>query len=52
MGCACKGRKSTNYVWTSAEVNPETGTYDKVVYTSLIQAKAKVMRAGGSYLPQ
>lgn len=46
MGCACKGRKSTQYVWKS-----DDGT-DSVVYPTEIQAKAKVIRAGGSYEPQ
>lgn len=43
MACSCKGRKSTQYVWTSAD-GKETS-----VYPSEIQAKAKTMRAGGTY---
>ncbi len=46
MTCACKGRKRTNYIWTSAD-----GT-QTAVYTSEIQAKAKRMREGGSYTSQ
>lgn len=44
MACSCKGRKSTKYVWTD-------GT-NTVIYDSEIQAKAKVLRKGGSYKPQ
>lgn len=39
--CACKGKKNTKYVWTD-------GTYT-VVYNTEIEAKAKVLRKGGSY---
>lgn len=46
MACACKGRKTTQYVWTS-----EDGT-QQMTYTTEIQAKAKVIRAGGSYAPK
>lgn len=46
MACACNGRTSTTYLWTS-----EDGTYS-VIYDSEIQAKAKVQRAGGSYTAQ
>jgi hypothetical protein len=46
MACACKGRKSTKYVWTSDDGS------SSVTYPSEIQAKAKVLRVGGSYKPQ
>ena len=46
MTCACKGRVRRNYVWTSADKT------ETVTYTSEIQAKAKVMRQGGSYTAQ
>lgn len=47
MGCSCKKRgQATKYVWTSAD-----GEHT-VVYDTLIQAKAKVHRKGGSYQPQ
>lgn len=42
MPCACKGRKSNaKYEWTD-------GT-NTVVYNTEIEAKAKVLRKGGSY---
>jgi hypothetical protein len=42
MPCACRGRKSAyKYVWTD-------GT-DTVTYNTEIEAKAKVLRKGGSY---
>lgn len=41
MACACKGRRSKQYIWTD-------GT-DTVIYSTEIEAKAKVMRKGGSY---
>lgn len=44
MGCACKNRKKTKFVWTDGE--------NTVVYDTEIQAKAKVIRKGGSYRPQ
>lgn len=46
MACACTKRGSTQYVWTSADGS------ETVVYTSEIQAKAKVLRVGGSYQPK
>lgn len=41
MACACKGRKKATYVWTD-------GT-DTVTYYTEVEAKAKVIRKGGSY---
>lgn len=41
MGCGCKKVATSQYVWTN-------GT-DEIVYTTEIQAKAKVMRSGGTY---
>lgn len=44
MACACQNRKkATKYEWTD-------GT-NVVVYDTEIQAKAKVIRKGGSYRP-
>ena len=44
MGCACKkGKNQTQYVWTSDDGETQ------VVYPSLMQAKAKVARKGGSF---
>jgi hypothetical protein len=43
MGCACTKRAEYQYVWTS-EDGQET-----MSYPTEIQAKAKVIRAGGSY---
>lgn len=45
MACACKGRSKTKYIWTSAD-KTETMTY-----STEIEAKAKVLRKGGSYKP-
>lgn len=45
MACACKNRRNTKYLWTSAD-----GT-EKVEYSTQMEAKAKVMRKGGSYKP-
>lgn len=50
MACACKGRKVERFLWI-----PEGGSVDgenTVVYPSEIQAKAKVMRKGGTYIRQ
>lgn len=46
MACSCKPRKSTVYVWTSAD-----GSIT-MEYPSEITAKAKVLRKGGSYAPK
>lgn len=43
MACSCTKRKAVEYVWTD-------GT-DTVTYPTEIQAKAKVLRKGGSYKP-
>jgi acetyl-CoA carboxylase beta subunit len=45
MACACKNRSTSKYVWTSAD-GSETMTYN-----TEIEAKAKVLRKGGSYKP-
>lgn len=44
MGCACKKRSTTQYVWTDGKTT--------VVYDSEMAAKAKVIRKGGSYQPK
>lgn len=45
MACGCSKRKApSSYVWTSPD-----GT-ETVTYSSLLQAKAKVQRKGGSYV--
>lgn len=43
MACACKGRSKSKFIWTSAD-----GT-ETMTYNSEIEAKAKVLRKGGSY---
>jgi len=43
MACACKGRKKATYVWTSAD-----GVVT-MTYNTELEAKAKVMRKGGTY---
>lgn len=45
MACACKGRKKSKYEWTSADGQTT------MVYNTEIEAKAKVLRQGGSYKP-
>lgn len=47
MACACKNRAKTKYLWTP----PEGSDLEPVIYDSLIVAKAKVQRKGGSYQP-
>lgn len=47
MACACKGRRSQKYLWTGT-VNGETVTQE---YSTELEAKAKVLRKGGSYKP-
>lgn len=42
MACACKGRKKAIFVWTDGKKT--------VTYGSEIEAKAKVIRKGGSYV--
>lgn len=44
MGCSCRGRSQVEYVWTS-----DDGAV-KMTYDSEVQAKAKVLRKGGSYV--
>ena len=41
MACSCKGKATTKFRWTD-------GT-SVVIYDFEIQAKAKVLRKGGSY---
>lgn len=41
MACSCTKRKTAKFVWTD-------GT-DTVVYNTEIEAKAKVLRKGGTY---
>lgn len=44
MACSCRGRKDVKWVWTS-EDGQTTMEYDREV-----QARAKVLRKGGSYV--
>lgn len=42
MGCACrKGARAAQYVWTDGQTT--------IVYSTEIQARAKVLRSGGTY---
>lgn len=43
MACACRGRKKAKYEWTDGMTT--------VIYNTEIEAKAKVLRKGGSYKP-
>lgn len=45
MACSCKRTVNRKYVWTSADGS------ETMEYPSEIQAKAKVIRKGGSYKP-
>lgn len=45
MACSCKGKVKTKYLWTAPD-GLSTMTYD-----TEIQAKAKVLRKGGTYAP-
>lgn len=44
MACACKGRSKSKWVWTSDDGS------DTVIYKTEIEAKAKTLRRGGSYV--
>lgn len=46
MACACQKRKGMKYRWTGTD---RQGNVLVVVYDTEIQAKAKVLRKGGSY---
>lgn len=48
MACACQGRKKAKFLWYD-NVNSE-GVEPKI-YNSEIEAKAKVQRRGGKYIP-
>jgi hypothetical protein len=43
VACGCTRRTTTQYRWTDGE--------NVIIYDSLMAAKAKVMRRGGSYEP-
>lgn len=45
MACACKGRSRIKYLWTP----PEGSSLPPMQYNSEIEAKAKVIRKGGTY---
>lgn len=45
MACACKGRSKQRFLWYKGEADKP------VVYNSEIEAKAKVLRRGGKYIP-
>lgn len=47
MPCSCKNRKKTKYTWTP----PEGSDLKPVTYNTEIEAKAKVLRKGGTYEP-
>lgn len=47
MACSCKNRKKQKFVW----LPPEGSTLPSVTYNTEIEAKAKVLRKGGSYKP-
>lgn len=43
MACACNKRKKSQYVWTSTDGS------QTMTYSTEIEAKAKVIRKGGTY---
>lgn len=43
MGCACNKRNRAKFVWTSADGQTST------TYNTEIEAKAKMIRKGGTY---
>lgn len=45
MGCGCNRRSKTKYVWSD-------GAGNEIVYNTEVEAKAKVLRKGGSYTPR
>lgn len=45
MACACTQRRKQRWLWYNGEAN------EPVVYASEIEAKAKVLRKGGRYIP-
>jgi hypothetical protein len=45
MGCACTKRKRAQFLWYNGE------SEEPKIYTSEIEAKAKVLRKGGNYIP-
>jgi len=46
MACACTKRKKQRFLWTP----PEGSDLSAVEYGTEIEAKAKVLRKGGSYV--
>lgn len=50
MACNCTKRNTTRFKWTSEP--DENNQVQAMTYTTEIQAKAKVMRQGGSYVAQ
>lgn len=48
MACACRGRAKKQFLWYD-NVNAEG--VEPVVYNSEIEAKAKIQRKGGKYIP-
>ena len=48
MACACRGRVSQKFLWYNT-ANPEGD--EPMLYNTEVEAKAKVMRKGGTYIP-
>lgn len=49
MACGCKRTSTTQYVWVPPGESAESDNV--VVYSTEIQAKARVIRSGGQYIP-
>jgi hypothetical protein len=48
MACGCNKTRNRSYVWTS-DPDPETGLVTEVTKFTEVEAKALVLRHGGSY---
>lgn len=49
MGCGCTKVSKTKYLWVPPGESAESD--NTILYDTEIQAKAKVLRKGGSYMP-
>lgn len=47
MGCSCRGRNADRFLWYDP-ADPESN--EPMIYNSEVEARAKVMRKGGTYI--
>lgn len=45
MGCGCKRQAATKYLWYNGEAD------EPKVYESKVEARARVIRSGGTFIP-